>query len=86
MSQALIALSGHALTMYAWLAGIAVFIATTAVVSHELFLRVELGSIAGAAASLLAMGMFFVRRVRQGVAAGNLAMFIEQLGYEPLEI
>jgi len=86
MSQALIALSGHAFTMYAWLIGLFTFIGTTAVVSHELFLRVELGSIAGAAASLIMMSTFFVRRVRKGVAAGNLAVFIEQLGYEPLEI
>jgi len=86
LSQALIALSGHALTMYAWLVGLAGFVVTTAVVSHALFLRVELGSIVGAAVSLAVMSWFFVRRVRKGVAAGNLAIFIEQLGYEPLEI
>jgi O-antigen/teichoic acid export membrane protein len=86
MSQALIALSGHALTMYAWLIGLATFIATTAVVSHQLFLRVELGSIAGAAASAAVMAFFFTRRLRQGVAAGGLKLFIEQLGYEHLEI
>ncbi len=86
MSQALIALSGHAFTMYAWLAGLVLFVATTAVSTHELFLRVELGSIAGAAASLVAMTLFFVRRLRQGVAAGDLASLIEQLVSEPLEI
>jgi O-antigen/teichoic acid export membrane protein len=86
MSQALIALSGHAFTMYAWLVGLVTFVVTTAVVSHQLFLRVELGSIAGALGSLLMMGWFFVRRVRKGVASGNLATLIEQLGYEPLEI
>jgi O-antigen/teichoic acid export membrane protein len=86
MSQALIALSGHALTLYAWLIGLATFIATTGVVSHQLFLRVELGSIAGATASAAAMAFFFTRRLRQGVAAGGLKLFIEQLGYEPLEI
>jgi len=86
MAQALIALNGHAFTMYAWLVGLVTFIATTSVVSHSLFLRVELGSIAGAAASLVMMGGFFVRRVRKGVGPGKLATFIEQLGYEPLEI
>jgi len=86
MSQALIALSGHAFTMYAWLVGLVTFIATTAVVSHELFLRVELGSIAGALGSLTMMVVFYRRRVRKGVAAGNLASLVEQLGYEPLEI
>jgi O-antigen/teichoic acid export membrane protein len=86
MSQALIALSGHALTMYAWLIGLATFIVTTVLLSRELFLRVELGSIAGAAASAAVMAFFFARRLRQGVAAGGLKLFIEQLGYEPLEI
>ncbi len=86
MSQALIALSGHAFTMYAWLVGLVTFIATTAVVGHELFLRVELGSIAGALGSLAMMMAFYTRRVRKGVASGNLASLVEQLGYEPLEI
>jgi len=86
MSQALIALNGHAQTMWAWLAGIAAFVATTAVSSHELFLRVEIGSIAGAACSTLVMFMLFIRRFREGVSSGNLASLIEQIGYEPLEI
>jgi len=86
MSQALIALSGHAFTMYAWLVGLVTFIATSAVISHELFLRVELGSIAGALASLIMMALFFVRRVRKGVNPDGLAVLIEQLGYEQLEI
>ncbi len=86
MSQALIALSGHTFTMYAWLAGLVTFIVTTAVSTHELFLRVELGSIAGALGSLVVMTLFFMRRLRQGVAAGDLASLIDQLVSEPLEI
>jgi O-antigen/teichoic acid export membrane protein len=86
MSQAIIALSGHALTMYAWLIGLATFIVATAISTHELFLRVEIGSIAGAAASLVVMAIFFVRRVRKGVAPSDLVHLIEQLNYEPLEI
>jgi O-antigen/teichoic acid export membrane protein len=86
MSQALIALNGHALTMWAWLAGIAAFVVATAVSSHELFLRVEIGSIAGAAVSTLFMVLLFRRRFREGVSSGNLASLIEQIGYEPLEI
>jgi O-antigen/teichoic acid export membrane protein len=86
MSQALIALSGHAFTMYAWLVGLVTFIATTAVGSHELFLRVELGSIAGALGSLLMMVFFFIRRLRKGVRSGDLVSLIDQLSYEPLEI
>jgi hypothetical protein len=30
--------------------------------------------------------VFYTRRVRKGVASGNLASLVEQLGYEPLEI
>ncbi len=86
MSQALIALSGHAFTMYAWLIGLVTFVLTTAVVSHQLFLRVELGSIAGALGSLVMMAFFFVRRLRKGVASGDLASLIDQLVSEPLEI
>jgi O-antigen/teichoic acid export membrane protein len=86
MSQALIALSGHAFTMYAWLIGLVTFIVTTALSTHELFLRVELGSIAGALGSLIVMTLFFMRRLRQGVAAGDLASLIDQLVSEPLEI
>jgi O-antigen/teichoic acid export membrane protein len=86
MSQAIIALSGHALTMYAWLVGVATFVVTTAVAGHQLFLRVELGSIAGAAGSMVVMTWFYVRRVRKGVVAADLVTLIEQLGYEPLEI
>ena len=86
MSQALIALNGHALTMWAWLAGIVAFVATTAVSSHELFLRVEIGSIAGAACSTIVMVVLYRRRYREGVSSGSLATLIEQIGYEHLEI
>jgi O-antigen/teichoic acid export membrane protein len=86
MSQALIALNGHALTMWAWLAGIVAFVATTAASSHELFLRVEIGSIAGAACSCIVMVVLFRKRFREGVSSGSLATLIEQIGYEPLEI
>jgi hypothetical protein len=72
--------------MYAWLVGLITFLVATAVSTHELFLRVELGSIAGAAASLFVMALFFVRRVRKGVAPTDLVHLIEQLNYEPLEI
>ena len=32
------------------------------------------------------MSAFYMRRVRRGVGPGKLSSFIEQLGYEPLEI
>ena len=51
-------MSGHRQAMVAWFMD-AAFIGVTAVASSELFLRVELGSIAGAAMSGAAMGWFF---------------------------
>ncbi len=86
LSQALIALSGHRQAMTAWLVGLVAFVGVTLVATHDLFLRVELGSIAGAAVSAGAMGWFFVVRVGRGVSAGSLASLVEQIEYEPLEI
>jgi hypothetical protein len=70
--------------MCAWCIGIIAFVFTTAFVSHDLFLRVEIGAIAGAGASAAAMALLFRARARQGIAAGSLASLIEQIEYEPL--
>ena len=86
LSQALIALSGHRHAMTAWLAGLVAFVAVTGLATHALFLRVELGSIAGAGVSAAAMGWFFVQRMSRGVSAGSLASLVEQIEYGPLEI
>jgi O-antigen/teichoic acid export membrane protein len=86
LSQALIALSGHRQAMAAWFIGLIAFVGVTAVATHALFLRVELGSIAGAAVSAGAMGWFYVRRVGRGVEAGSLASLVEQIEYGTLEI
>ncbi len=86
LSQALIALLGHHSAMGAWLAGLVAFVVVTGVATHDLFLRVELGSIAGAAVSAAMMGWFFMNRVGRGVQAGSLASLVEQNEYGPLEI
>jgi O-antigen/teichoic acid export membrane protein len=86
LAQALIALSGHRQAMVAWLIGLVAFLGTTAWATHALFLRVELGSIAGAAVSAAAMAWFFVQRMSRGVSAGSLASLVEQIEYGPLEI
>jgi O-antigen/teichoic acid export membrane protein len=86
LSQALIALSGHRQSMTAWMTGLVAFVVTTAWATHALFLRVELGSIAGAGVSAAAMGWFFVQRMSRGVSAGSLASLVEQIEYGPLEI
>jgi O-antigen/teichoic acid export membrane protein len=86
LSQALIALSGHRQAMVAWAGGLVAFVGVTAIATDKLFLRVELGSIAGAGVSAAAMGWFFVRRLSRGVSAGSLASLVEQIEYGPLEV
>jgi O-antigen/teichoic acid export membrane protein len=86
LSQALIALSGHRANMIAWIVGLIAFLGVTAVATDDLFLRVEVGSIAGAGVSALAMGWLYVARLSRGVSAGSLASLVEQIEYGPLEI
>ena len=86
LAQALIALMGHARATYAWIIGNVVFIVVTAVASHDLFLRVELGSIAGAGVAAVAMAWQFNRRLRAGIGDASLASLVEQIEHEPLEI
>jgi hypothetical protein len=72
--------------MVAWFLGIVAFVAMVAAVTHPLFFRVELGSIAGAGVAAGAMGLFFLRRLSRGVEAGSLASLVEQIEYGTLEI
>jgi O-antigen/teichoic acid export membrane protein len=82
MSQALISLSGHAYAMWAWFLGIVAFVLITAVSSKDLFLRVEIGAIAGAGVSAVATALFYRWRAHQGIAAGSLSTLIEQIEFE----
>ncbi|HEX6312144.1 MAG TPA: hypothetical protein VF152_11025 [Acidimicrobiia bacterium] len=84
LAQALIALMGHAQAAIAWTVGIAGFVVVTAL-GDDLFLRVELGFVAGAVMAALAMAAFLVRRIRRGVP-DTVAPLIEALEHEPLEI
>jgi O-antigen/teichoic acid export membrane protein len=86
LAQALIALLGHARAMVAWLLGIVTFTVVTALAGSDLFLRVELGSIAGAGAAAGLMLVSLVQQLRSGIAAGSLAALVEQIEHEPLEI
>jgi len=87
LAQALIALLGHARAMVSWFLGIVVFVVVTAATGPNLFLRVELGSIAGAGAACGMMALMLHEQLRRaGADAGNLAALVEQIGTEPLEI
>ena len=81
-----IALMGHARAMVGWLLGIVVFTVVTALAGHELFLRVEIGSIAGAGAAAGLMAFWLVRQLRAGIPRESLAALVEQIEHEPLEI
>ena len=53
IAQAVIALHGHRFVAVGWLAAMATFVAVTAFSSNDLFLRVELGLVAGSTTALL---------------------------------
>jgi O-antigen/teichoic acid export membrane protein len=86
LAQALIALMGHSRATYAWIAGNVVFVAVTAVAAHDLFLRVELGFLAGCATAAAVMGWLLRARMASGVRPESLSNLVEQIEHEALEI
>ncbi len=84
LAQALIALMGHARAAAAFALGIAGFAVVTAL-GDDLFLRVELGYLAGSLVAAGAMSALLLQRMRAGVPDSfvPLAHVIE---HEPLEI
>jgi len=86
LAQALIAVMGHSRATWAWVAGNVAFWAIALVAAHELFLRVELGFVAGAAVAAVAMAIFLVARTRHGIPDEALVNFVGQIEHEQLEI
>ena len=84
LAQALIALMGHARAALAWVLGIVGFVVVTAV-GDDLFLRVELGFLAGSVLAAIAMAAFLVQRIRVGVP-DSVVPLVQALEHEPLEI
>jgi O-antigen/teichoic acid export membrane protein len=85
-AQALIALGGHRDQAIGWVIGLTTVLVTVMFVSNDLFLRVELGLLAGSAAAFTAMGGLLIRRLS---AAGPLHIdsgdLIEAMHDVPLE-
>jgi O-antigen/teichoic acid export membrane protein len=85
-AQALIALGGHRDQAIGWVIGLTTVLVTVMFVSNDLFLRVELGLLAGSAAAFTAMGSLLIRRLS---AAGPLHIdsgdLIEAMHDVPLE-
>jgi O-antigen/teichoic acid export membrane protein len=84
LAQALIALMGHARAAAAFALGIVGFAIVTALES-DLFLRVELGYLAGSLIAAAAMAVFLVARMRS-VGSESLARLVSAIEHEPLEI
>ena len=65
-AQAVIALSGHRLVALGWLAGVATFVAVTAVASRDLYLRVELGLVASCSLAFVLLLLAMRSRINAG--------------------
>ena len=85
LAQALIALLGHARALVAWCVGLFICVAVTAGSSSDLFLRVELGFLAGCGAAAVAMALLLVGRMR-AESPESLGLLVEAIEHEPLEI
>jgi O-antigen/teichoic acid export membrane protein len=85
LAQGLIALRGYAAAAISWLAGILAFVIVT-MLGDDLFLRVELGFVAGAGVAALAMAGTLVVRMRAGVPSDAGEELVENIPHEPLEI
>ncbi len=85
LAQALIALLGHSRALVAWCVGLFVCVVVTAFSSSDLFLRVELGFLAGCGAAAAAMGLLLVGRLRTE-SPESLSLLVEAIEHEPLEI
>jgi O-antigen/teichoic acid export membrane protein len=86
MAQAVIALHGHARQAFVWLLGVVVFVAVVVVTAgHDLFLRAELGLVAGAGAAAAGMAWVVRDRTRHGavVTQDSLVEAIHDVVAEP---
>jgi O-antigen/teichoic acid export membrane protein len=84
LAQAVIALGGHRWVAVSWGIGVVAFVVTAAFAADDLFLRVELGLVAGSAAAMMAMALSLIGRLAQGAEAEPGAV-IEALHDLPLE-
>ena len=85
LAQALIALKAYWQNAVAWIAGVATFVVSVVVASNEsLYVRNEIGFLAGAVVSAILVGIFLVARMRKG--GGTLEELVEVVEHEPLEI
>jgi hypothetical protein len=84
IAQALIALHGQSQAALAWLAGVIGFVVVTAL-GHDLYLRVEVGLLAGSGVALIGMTAFVLTRIRHGadITSGDLIAALHEFPLEP---
>jgi O-antigen/teichoic acid export membrane protein len=89
LAQALIALLGHGRALIAWTVGLVLCVGVMALgnsdTTSDLFLRAELGYLAGCAAAALMMAAFLLTRLRSQTPE-SLSLLVEAIEHEPLEI
>jgi len=84
LGQAVIALSGHRLVAVSWGAGVAAFVFVSAFAADDVFLRVEIGLVAGSSVAAMTMGASLAARLAAG-AVPETGALIEALHDLPLE-
>jgi O-antigen/teichoic acid export membrane protein len=84
MAQALIALHGQTAAAFCWLASVVVFVIVTAL-GEDLFLRVEMGLVAGSAVAVVSMAALVLRRTRGGaeLRPDDLIEALHEIAIEP---
>jgi O-antigen/teichoic acid export membrane protein len=84
MAQAVIALGGHTRMALCWAVSVMTFLVTTAA-GNDLYLRVEVGLLAGSAIACLGMAALVAQLVRSGASmhTGDLIEAIHDLSVEP---
>jgi O-antigen/teichoic acid export membrane protein len=86
LAQGLIALKAYKQAAVSWILGIIAFVIPVVLVTGEenLFLRNELGFVAGGGVAALFMALFLILRMRKG--GGTLEDLVEVVEHETLEI
>jgi O-antigen/teichoic acid export membrane protein len=84
IAQALIALNAYARVAFSWVAGVAGFAVVCALIS-DIFLRVELGFLAGAVVACALMLLQLQRVMHTGLAISAQSL-LEAIEHEPLEL
>jgi hypothetical protein len=84
VSQGVIALQGHKFVAVGWLSAMIGFLAVTTFASDDLFLRVELGLVAGSTVALAVFSYAFRARMNAGAIPDAESMIDGVLDY-PLE-